>query len=110
MDATLIAKILPPTRAPASIARPHLTERIKAVTGRRLTLVEAEAGFGKSTMLTSWWEQAPCAWYTVDAGDRDLLSFAGRLCESLRLHVADLPRPPQARDSLGGCRAPRRGS
>jgi len=91
VDRTLIAKILPPTRSPAWIARPRLTGRIEAVAGRRLTVVEAEAGFGKTALLTSWWESATCAWYTVDSSDRDLLAFARRLSESLRLHVPDLP-------------------
>lgn len=90
-DTSLIAKILPPTRAAASIERPHLSERVGSVLARRLTLVEAEAGFGKSTVLTSWWDAAPCAWYTVDSGDRDLVSFARRLSESLRLRLPELP-------------------
>ncbi len=91
MDTSLVGKILPPTRSPAWIERRHLSDRIAAVLACRLTLVEAEAGYGKSTLLASWWESATCAWYTADGGDRDPLAFARRLSESLRLHVADLP-------------------
>ena len=69
MDPTPIAKIVPPARPSVYIDRPALAARLGAVLERRLTVVVAEAGFGKSTMLASWWEDAHCAWYTADRGD-----------------------------------------
>ena len=69
---------------------------------RRLTVVVAEAGFGKSTLLASWWEAAPCAWYTADPSDHDLPSLARSLSESLRLRVPDLPVELGMADAMSG--------
>jgi ATP/maltotriose-dependent transcriptional regulator MalT len=91
VDQTPIAKIVPPGRPPGLVARPLLAERISTVLGRRLTVLVAEAGFGKSTLLTTWWEAVPCAWYTVDQSDRDMQLLARQLSDALRLRVPDLP-------------------
>jgi ATP/maltotriose-dependent transcriptional regulator MalT/DNA-binding SARP family transcriptional activator len=91
MDPTPVARMLPPTRPAGWIARPALTERIGTVLSRRLTTVVAEAGYGKSTLLASWWETVPCAWYTAEATDHDSAALAQRLGESLRLRVPELP-------------------
>lgn len=102
MDRTPIAKILPPARPAAFLARPALAERIATVLQRRLTVVVAEAGFGKSTLLASWWEAASCAWYTADSSDRELQSLARRLSDALRLRVPDLPGELGLPDSMTG--------
>ena len=59
-SALLTTKLyIPPFRADL-VARPHLVERFKAGLGqdgpfaRRLTLVSAPAGFGKTTLLSEW--------------------------------------------------------
>lgn len=88
---TPITKILPPARPEGSLARPALAERVTTALARRLSLVVADAGFGKSTLLTSWWEAAPCAWYSADQSDGDLATFARRLTDALRLRVPDMP-------------------
>src|SRR5487761_1701946 len=91
MEPTPVARMLPPARPADWIARPALTDRLATVLNRRLTTVVAEAGYGKSTLAASWWETAPCAWYTADATDRDVSALAQRLGESLRLRVPELP-------------------
>ena len=90
MDQTPIAKMLPPARPAGSMARPALVGRLEEVLNRRLTTVVAAAGYGKSTLLASWWERAPCAWYTADQTDREMPSLARRLTDSLRLRVPEL--------------------
>ena len=90
MEPTPVTKIVPPPRPAGYIRRPGLDARLAGVLERRLTVVVAEAGFGKSTMLASWWDSAPCAWYTADRGDRDLPSLARRLSDALRLRVPDM--------------------
>jgi ATP/maltotriose-dependent transcriptional regulator MalT/DNA-binding SARP family transcriptional activator len=102
VERTPIAKILPPARPAGFLARPALAERIATVLQRRLTVVVAEAGFGKSTLLASWWEAAPCAWYTADASDRELQSLARRLSDALRLRVPDLPGELGLPDAMTG--------
>ena len=42
-------------------------------------------------MLASWWEQAPCAWYTADQHDIDLPTLGRQLGDALRLRVPDIP-------------------
>ncbi len=90
MEQTPVAKMLPPARPVGSLARPALVARVADVLGRRLTTVIAEAGYGKSTLLSSWWEMAPCAWYTADATDRDMPTLARQLADALRLRVPEL--------------------
>src|SRR5579864_2893165 len=91
MDTTPIAKILPRSPTDGLIERPALEQLLDTVQRRRLTVVVAEAGFGKSTLLASWWEKAPCAWYTVDDRDQDLPTLGRQLSDALRLRVPDLP-------------------
>ena len=91
MDATPIAKILPRSPTDAVIARPALEQLVTTARNRRLTVVVAEAGFGKSTLLASWWEAVPCAWYTADHRDLDLPTLGRQLSDALRLRVPDIP-------------------
>ncbi len=44
---------IPPLR-PELVSRPRLIERLNAGLGRKLTLVSAPAGFGKTTLLCAW--------------------------------------------------------
>ncbi len=44
---------IPPVR-PELVSRPRLTERLNAGLHRKLTLVSAPAGFGKTTLLSEW--------------------------------------------------------
>ncbi len=44
---------------------------------RKLTLISAPAGFGKTTLLVDWVHRhkIPAAWFSVDKGDNDPLHF-----------------------------------
>ncbi|MFU8858434.1 MAG: BTAD domain-containing putative transcriptional regulator [Deferrisomatales bacterium] len=86
---------------PAKIVRPQvqgilLRERLFALLdegrGRPLTWVSAPAGFGKTTLVSSYVEVRglPCVWYRVDPGDEDLASFFYYL--GLAGHGAGSPR------------------
>ena len=46
---------LPPPR-PKIVLRPHLIERLNEglAAGRKLTLISAPAGFGKTTLVSEW--------------------------------------------------------
>ena len=44
---------IPPVR-PELVSRPRLIERLNAGLHRKLTLVSAPAGFGKTTLLSKW--------------------------------------------------------
>jgi LuxR family maltose regulon positive regulatory protein len=55
MDTPLLTTkfYVPPVR-PELVSRPRLIERLNAGLGRRLTLISAPAGFGKTTLLSEW--------------------------------------------------------
>ncbi len=52
----LSTKLYPPPPRPDGVERPHLLQRLTEglQQGRRLTLVSAPAGFGKTTLVSSW--------------------------------------------------------
>lgn len=65
-------KIRPPLRGPEVVERPRLEHAVSAAAGsHRLTLVEAPAGYGKSTVLGDWARNSPmcCAWLSLDRFD-----------------------------------------
>ena len=69
---------IPPVR-PELVPRPRLVERLRAGLDRRLTLISAPAGFGKTTLLSQC--IAHCdprtrvAWLSLDQGDNDPARF-----------------------------------
>src|SRR6266508_5012776 len=80
-----------PIGSPFVLRRPRLEERLDELFGRRLALVVAGAGFGKSTLLATWSEELESAWYTITPRDRALASFAAGVGEALLPHVHALP-------------------
>jgi ATP/maltotriose-dependent transcriptional regulator MalT/DNA-binding SARP family transcriptional activator len=69
------AKILPPELPGSYIARPRLLRELAESQCRRLTLVLADAGYGKSVLLCAWAATVPSAWYTVGPDDASLPVF-----------------------------------
>jgi LuxR family maltose regulon positive regulatory protein len=79
---------IPPVR-PNLVPRPRLIERLNAGprSGRKLTLISAPAGFGKTTLVSEWVgdlrlddtseSRVTCkfAWFTLDEGDNDPARF-----------------------------------
>jgi len=67
---------IPPARAEL-VPRPRLVERLKAGFDRKLTLVSAPAGFGKTTLLGECATQCrlPVSWLSLDDGDNDPARF-----------------------------------
>jgi LuxR family transcriptional regulator, maltose regulon positive regulatory protein len=73
----LRTKLQRPRLVPNVVPRPHLVERLNAGLDRRLTLVCAPAGFGKTTLLSAWLEQCPrdSAWLSLDGRDAEPVVF-----------------------------------
>lgn len=85
-----------PPPPPVMIPRPRLLARLNVGMSHRLTLLAAPAGFGKTTLLAAWAEQAPCpvTWLTVEAGDRDPARFLAYLQAAItRVLPAVLEQP-----------------
>ncbi|MGV8896289.1 MAG: LuxR C-terminal-related transcriptional regulator [Rhodoglobus sp.] len=90
---------VPPPRAQA-VARPRLIQKLDAGirSGRKLTLISAPAGFGKTTILSAWIsharEQEPdlnVAWLSLDARDNDPMRFLNYLASALAQADSSLP-------------------
>ena len=50
----LATKLYIPPLRPNVVLRPRLTEQLNAGLHRKLTLISAPAGFGKTTLLSEW--------------------------------------------------------
>ena len=66
---------VPPARLHV-VTRPRLTQRLHAAIRDPLTFLAAPAGWGKTTLLTTWYADAghgawPLAWVSLDADDND---------------------------------------
>ena len=71
---------IPPIR-PEIISRPRLIECLDAGFYRKLTLVSAPAGFGKTTLVNAWLRSTDrkVIWVSLDEGDNDLIRFLNYL-------------------------------
>lgn len=88
-------KLYAPPLNPAMIPRPRLLQQLTdgRNAGRGLTLVVAPAGYGKSTLLTTWLHGAGCptGWVSLDEGDNDPVRFAACLTTALARSLGDEP-------------------
>jgi LuxR family maltose regulon positive regulatory protein len=84
----LLTKLYIPQSQPNIVPRPHLTDRLNQglAIGRKLTLISAPAGFGKTTLVSEWITscERPVAWLSLDAGDKDLLRFLSYLIVAIQ--------------------------
>jgi LuxR family maltose regulon positive regulatory protein len=73
----LATKLHIPSLRPEIVARPKLIECINNGLARKLTLISAPAGFGKTTLLCAWCEQSPrtVGWVTLDHNENDVTRF-----------------------------------
>lgn len=62
-----------PRRRPGVVTRRRLLDRLHAHLDRRLFLVVAPAGYGKTTLAVDFASEVGwrCAWYSIDAADAD---------------------------------------
>ena len=99
----LETKLRPPGRRTGMVQRAELMTRLDEASGRRLTLVTAPAGWGKTTLVGHWLaERAPdgAAWVALDVADNDPARFWRYVAEALRR--AGAPVDEQAVGALAG--------
>jgi LuxR family maltose regulon positive regulatory protein len=78
-----------PRAHPNLVPRPRLGELLAEGMSRKLTLISAPAGFGKTTLLSEWrmihsesgW---PIGWVSLDEGDNELTRFLSYLIAALQ--------------------------
>ena len=112
----LETKLYIPRWRPGLVSRPRLIERLDQGVERKLTLVSAPAGFGKSTMLAEWVaatppRERPAAWVSLDQGDNDPAFFWAYFIAALQtvrpgvgenaLSLLRSPQPPPIEVLLG---------
>ncbi len=76
-DTPLATKLHIPPPCPTLVLRPRLTTNLSKALTSSLTLVSAPAGYGKSTLVSSWLYDTdiPSAWLSLDEGDNDPIRF-----------------------------------
>ncbi|MDV6243052.1 protein kinase domain-containing protein [Rhodococcus opacus] len=86
---TPATKFRPPTAPKALVPRARLLDVLRAARRRRLVLIHAPAGYGKSTLAAQWREVLVAggtvvAWLSVDNDDNNLVWFLAHLIEAIR--------------------------
>src|SRR3989440_3739768 len=105
----LATKLYLPRLRPNVVSRPRLLERLNEGLHRKLTLIAAPAGFGKTTLVSEWvaFIERPrtrTAWLSLDEGENDPARFLAYLVAALQTIAATLgegvlgalqsPQPP----------------
>ncbi len=90
MPAPILAtKLYFPSPRPNLVLRPRLIERLNEglSSGRKLTLISAPAGFGKTTLVSEWLAHSkkPVAWLSLDEGDNAPTRFLTYLVAALQM-------------------------
>jgi LuxR family maltose regulon positive regulatory protein len=110
MDNQLLTiKFYPPHLNQAMVLRPRLIQRINEGTRRKLTLLSAPAGFGKTSLISQWitvsaGKDKAVAWLSLDEGDSDPTRFWTYLFTAIATTIGGVtnnslellrsPRPP----------------
>ncbi|MEN8799644.1 MAG: hypothetical protein ABF293_10375, partial [Flavobacteriaceae bacterium] len=89
------------------VHRPHLLEQLDKHRGRPLTLVSAPAGYGKSSIISSWLEanEYPGAWLSLNKSDGDVRTFISyfiaavqeyfpKVCQNTQSLLKNIELPP----------------
>src|SRR5438067_7045713 len=105
----LATKLYLPRLRPNVVSRPRLLERLNEGLHRKLTLISAPAGFGRTTLVSAWVEASArprtrTAWLSLDEGDNDPARFLAYLVAALQTIAAHIgegvlgalqsPQPP----------------
>src|SRR5436190_3028884 len=88
----LATKLYIPRPRPNVVSRPHLLERLNEGLHRKLTLISAPAGFGKTTLVSAWvtFIERPTAWLSLDEGENDPTRFLTYLVAALQTIAANV--------------------
>jgi LuxR family maltose regulon positive regulatory protein len=115
MKASLLSsKLFIPLPRPNSVLRPRLIEILNNGLTRKLALISAAPGFGKTTLVSEWVGQCelPVAWVSLDERDNDPVHFMTYLTGALQtidmnlgtgaLSTFQAPKPPSMESFLTG--------
>lgn len=88
----LSSKLQKPPLRPERVQRPRLITQLNNGLHRKLTLISAPAGFGKTTITRSWLAESehPVAWLSLDKRDNDSTRFLAHLIAAIQTIDADV--------------------
>jgi LuxR family transcriptional regulator, maltose regulon positive regulatory protein len=93
MYTTLLAtKFYIPPLCPTYMPRPRLITALSQALTRRLTLVSAPAGYGKTTLVSSWLRETDVTstWLSLDESDNDPTRFLSYLFAALQTAIPSI--------------------
>lgn len=95
LHTVLRTKIIPPPRNARTLPRPRVSDTLKQAFDYRLTILQAGAGYGKSTSLAELSaETQPVVWYQVSDEDNDPLVFLLHICHAIQQALPDIKELP----------------
>lgn len=95
LDTVVRTKIIPPRTGSRTLGRARVGIMLADALNYRLTLIQAGAGFGKTTALAGLVGLGhPLIWYQIMEEDRDPLVFLLHLCHAARLGAPYLDELP----------------
>jgi LuxR family maltose regulon positive regulatory protein len=82
----LITKLHIPAASQNIVHRPELYEKLNMGLSRKLILISAPAGFGKTTLVSNWISQnkIPAVWFSIDHGDNDPVEFLSYIISGIQ--------------------------
>ena len=77
----LLTKLYRPKTKPYLVYRQNLSDTLDKAKSKKLVLISAPAGYGKTTLVSQWIEKNnhTCTWYSIDKSDNELTQFLGYL-------------------------------
>jgi ATP/maltotriose-dependent transcriptional regulator MalT/DNA-binding SARP family transcriptional activator len=86
-----VSKVQSPPLRKETLPRDRLLEWLTVKIHRRVILVVAEAGYGKTTLLADFSRRTRLRvlWFRLDHGDRDWVGFLAYLVAAVRVHQPD---------------------
>src|SRR3972149_7217756 len=85
VDHVVRTKIVPPRRRVGLLHRPRLVDFLHENLNRKVLLISAAPGYGKTTLLVDFLQEAELrfTWYSMDASDADPWTFVSHLAASV---------------------------
>jgi LuxR family maltose regulon positive regulatory protein len=82
----LLTKLHIPPTGNNIVHRPELYEKLNIGLSRKLIVISAPAGFGKTALLSDWINQhkIPTAWFSLDKGDNDPVEFLSYIISGIQ--------------------------
>ena len=88
----LKTKLNKPNPTSKLIFRKELIDKLESGKEKKLTLVSAPAGYGKSTLISQWIDHCslPYSWYSLDKSDNDIVTYLRYIIAGIQSNYKNL--------------------